>query len=466
VTGVTLATRLWLSGALLPVLVMAAVLFGADRVFVLALERSLDQALLAQAAVESVSLFDGPRGEPHLHMAISPLVESVRGFAPEGVLFGPDGAEVMHYPPLAVPPSARERCRPGTPGAPPVLTTREKAGVRERTLEVTVASPAGQPYMLRLTANMAQVDASQATLHRLSLAALALIALVLAAVQGWQGRSLRRRLSELSAHAEALRAGDLDHSLAPERQDDEIAVLRRLTVQATTALKQARDGKERLLADAAHELRSPLTLMRTSLDLALRKERSVAELKTALSDTRDEVDRLALLATRLLDSAALAHRSGPPELCDLSRLLGGAIDAARPEAEQRGLQLSASAPAGLAAWLRPHAVRQALDNLLSNALKYAAHTISVDLAPVDGGVVVCVSDDGPGIPRSEHELVFEPFHRVQHGGVGAGLGLAIVREVAHAHQGRAYVRPTPRGAALVLELKSSIASGAAVGSSS
>ena len=108
----------------------------------------------------------------------------------------------------------------------------------------------------------------------------------------------------------------------------------------------------------------------------------------------------------------------------------------------------------MSAWLRPQAVRQALDNLLSNALKYAAHSISVDLAQTDGVLALCISDDGPGIPSAEHELVFEPFHRVQHGGVGAGLGLAIVREVAHAHHGRAYVRPTPSGAALVLELKS------------
>jgi hypothetical protein len=96
---VTLAIRLWLSGAALPLFVMAIVFLGADRMFHLALERSLDQALLAQAAVESVSLFDGPKREPHLHMASSPLVESVRPFAPEGVLFGPDGREVMRYPP-------------------------------------------------------------------------------------------------------------------------------------------------------------------------------------------------------------------------------------------------------------------------------------------------------------------------------------------------------------------------------
>lgn len=308
--------------------------------------------------------------------------------------------------------------------------------------------------MLRLTANMAQVDASEAALDRISLGSLLVIALVLALVQTWQGRALRRRLNQLSEHAEALRSGDFEHPLAPERHRDEIAALRKLLMQATSALKRARDGKERLLADAAHELRTPLTLMRTSLDLALRRERPPEELRAALSDTRNEVDRLAVLATRLLDSAALAHHSGPPERCDVCALLREAVEMVRPEAELRSLTLSLIAPSELEAWLRPQAVRQAVDNFLSNALKYAAHNVCVQLMQGDAGIVLSVSDDGPGIPVAEHELVFEPFHRVQGEGHGAGLGLAIVREVAHAHNGRAYVCPSGPGATLVLELKS------------
>src|ERR1700712_4862814 len=127
-----LSLRFWLYGALLPVLVTAAVLFGADHLFGLALARSLDQALLTQAAVESVSLFDGPGQKPHLHMATSPLVESVRAFAPEGVLFGPDGSEVMRYPPVVSARDAKEHSRPGVPGAPPALVTAGHDSLRTR----------------------------------------------------------------------------------------------------------------------------------------------------------------------------------------------------------------------------------------------------------------------------------------------------------------------------------------------
>jgi signal transduction histidine kinase len=356
----------------------------------------------------------------------------------------------MRYPPVRT--QQPERLRPGRPGGEPVLSTQERAGVRERVLLVSVASPDGQPYTLRLTATMAQLDAAGSTLHSLMLTALLVAALTLLAVQTWQARNLARRLGEITRHVDALRTGDLERTLAPERERDELAALRDVLAQATLALKRAQDAKERLLADAAHELRTPLTLMRTSLDLALRRERSSAELKTALADTREEVDRLAALASMLLDMASLAHEEQPRERHDLSQIVCDAVEATRAEAERRGLSLRYEGPAQLELAIRPEAVRRALDNLLSNALKYATHQITIQVSEDAGNVALRVRDDGPGIPESERELVFEPFHRVRGSAPGAGLGLAIVREVARSHGGRAAVMPSERGAELLLEL--------------
>ncbi len=448
-----LSTRLWLSGAVVPALVMAALLFGAQAWFRFGLERSLDQALLAQAAVESVSLFDGLEQRPHLHMASSPLVESVRAFAPEGVLFGPNGQEVMRYPPAKTT-RPREILLPGEPGAPPTLQTRGQGSGRERVLTVTVRAPTGEPYTLRLTAGLAQVDAALSSSRRLSLAAFVLATLAFVLLQTWQGRSLKRRLGELSSHVEALRAGDLDRSLELEASHDELADLRGVLREATFALKHARDSKERLLADAAHELRTPLTLMRTSLDLALRRERPVAQLKAALEDARVEVDRLAALASRLLDSAAQAHASEPREVSVVTALVREAIEQSKAAFEARRIATVARMPEALYAPVRPHALRQAVDNLLSNALKFAATRVEVTLKVESDRLCLSVLDDGPGIPLAEHEVIFEPFHRLKHEGSGAGLGLAIVREVARSHEGRAFVHPTPSGAELVLELPS------------
>jgi signal transduction histidine kinase len=192
--------------------------------------------------------------------------------------------------------------------------------------------------------------------------------------------------------------------------------------------------------------------MRTSLDLALRRERPVAELLAALRDTRDEVDRLGALATKLLDVASLAHEDPPHEAHDVSAIVREAVTAAAAEAARRGLHVQLEAATDVVAHVHAEAVRRALDNLLSNALKYAQYEIAVSLEASAQQLVLRVRDDGPGIPEAERELVFEPFHRVRGGAPGTGLGLAIVREVASAHGGMARVVPTAQGAELMLTL--------------
>lgn len=445
-----LATRFWLSGALLPALVLGGVLLGADRLFHFALEQALDQALLAQAAIESVSLFDGPDRRPHLHMATSPLIESVRPFAPRGVLIGPDGGEVMRYPPEPALPR-QQRVPPDPALTTPRLATGEQADERARQLTVTVPSPEGTLYTLELSADLALVERAVTTFRRLAVYALLATTLILIGVQSWQSRSLSRRLLALSQHVDALRRGDLSRKLDRESMRDELASLRDVLSQATLALSQARDAKERLLADAAHELRTPLTIMRTSLDLALRRERSVDELKQALLETREEVDRLASLASRLLDVAAAAQDGEEPAQVRVDELCRDALQTLMPAASAAQLAVTLEA-APLSAALRPTAVRRAVDNLLWNAMKYAKHTLALHVERADNGVRIRVCDDGAGIPVAEREAVFEPFHRVRGSPPGAGLGLAIVREVARIHGGRAFVADTQAGTEVWLEL--------------
>jgi signal transduction histidine kinase len=450
---VTLSARLWLWGGVVPVLVVAAVFLVADRAFHAALERSVDQALLTQAAIESVSLFDGPRNEPHLHMATSPLVETVRPFAPEGVLFGPDGAEVMRYPPpLAQAPV--ERLPPGDPATGPTLSTRERAEGRERVLAVTVRAPTGAPYTLRLTASLAQVDASARGFHVIALWATGLTAVGLAVVQALQGRGLRRRLATLRGHLEAVRAGELDRRPPKDTSQDEVSSIHDVLGQATERLRLARDARERLLADAAHELRTPLSLMRTRLDLALRRERPPDELKTALHETREEVLRLSALATRLLDTAASARAPLEPSPVELVEVAAAATQHAQALAAAAGVTLRLDAEGPVTVPGNREMLRQVLDNLVSNALKVSPRGACVTVrATLEGDHArLAVRDEGPGIPAADREAVFEPFHRLRGGPPGTGLGLAIVREVAQRHGGRAWVADTPAGAEVVVSL--------------
>lgn len=102
----------------------------------------------------------------------------------------------------------------------------------------------------------------------------------------------------------------------------------------------------------------------------------------------------------------------------------------------------------------PDALRRAIDNLLANALKYAAHTITIQAATGDGTTIVSVQDDGPGIVQAQRDLVFEPFHRAPGSAPGSGLGLTIAREVAKAHGGNAFVADVEVGARVVIELPS------------
>jgi signal transduction histidine kinase len=448
---VKLSARLWLFGAALPVAVLAAVLGVSDRLFHGGLEQGLDQALLSQAAVESVSLFDGPHGQPHLHMASSPLTESVRPFAPEGTLFGPDGAEVTRYPPR---PDARERLLPEGLQDVPTLTTRLVDGAPRRELVVTVKAPDEQTYVLRLSASMEQLARSVSTFHQAAVLSTLVAALVLVIVQWAQGRRLRVRLRDLHRHIELVQRGQFDQPLPPETERDEVADLRLVLASATRELKRAHDSWERLLADAAHELRTPLTLMRTSLDLALRRERSAEELKEALRDTRQEVDRLAVLSARLLDTVAVGRGDFGHEPSDLVALAREAVAAAQAESESRGLVIKLVAPASAMALVDAGSIRQALDNLLSNALRFApvGSEVTVTLETRGAGVALSVADTGPGIPAGEREAVFEPFHQATGERRGAGLGLTIVREAARQHGGRAYVVDSPRGTTVTIEL--------------
>lgn len=453
-----LATRMWLLGAAVPGLLLMGVIVATGQLFRFSLGRSLDQALMAQAAVESVSLFDGPKGEPHLHMASSPLLEQVRPFAPHGELFGPDGVLVARFPPPPVgrAPQEQERRVPLADVDAPVLSTRRRGGERVREVNVTVRAPSGAPFGLRLSASLGQVDRSVRAYYTVAFGLMAAAVLLLLVLHTLQARWLTRRLGALTEHIARMRQGRLDEP--PPRDDghDEIAALRDALDEATSRLSQARAAQERLVADAAHELRTPLTVMRTGMDLALRRERTAEELRAVVRDARTEVERLASLATNLLDLAAVGQGSWDRQRADFARIVEESAEHLRAKAEERSVLIIVDAPATAPAVMHASSVRQAVDNLLANALKFSPRGGEVRMYLRHTGThwSLRVEDDGPGIAPAERETVFAPFHRLPGAPTpGAGLGLAIVREVAHRHGGRAVVAPTPPpGATLVFEL--------------
>jgi signal transduction histidine kinase len=440
-----LRTRLLLFGAALPLALLIATVVISGWVFNRTILAEHDRALLSQAGVEAVSLFDRANN-PHLHLLESPLDSQIRDFAPRGALFGPDGEEIARYPVDAVLP---EHIDPSAWTLEPKLATVHGPDGHDRQLWVRVDGPDGRPHGLWLAASLERHDREMASYWRIAALVVILVAAVLLAIQIFHARRLGGRVGNLTAHMRKLRAGNLDTAPPEDRDDDEIAELRQAIAETTERLAAARSSQDRLIADAAHELRTPLAAMRAGIDVALRRDRSTAQLRETLEHTLVEVARLTELSSSLLDLAAL--RSSPLQRTrgDLAHVLVEAVDAARALAEQRGCIVRMRGPDAALAEFSTSAIRQALDNLLHNAIKFSPpdSTIEVSLSERGDEWMFTVDDAGPGVPDDAREAIFEPFHRLGRAGPGGGLGLAIVSDVAARHHGRAWVEEASTGGA-------------------
>jgi signal transduction histidine kinase len=287
---------------------------------------------------------------------------------------------------------------------------------------------------------------------------LVLVLFVGGGFQVWHARSIASRVQALAGHMARLREGNFADAPPPDDHADELSDLRASVADTTEKLAAAYDSRDRLVADAAHELRTPLAAMRTTIDVTLRRPRSGEELSHTLDELRQEVIRLGELATKLLDLARLRASRVEQQPGDLRRVIDEAVERYQRVAEERTVTIAVEAPAEAPALVAVDALRQALENLLSNALRYAPEgsRVEVVLEPLTGaerGWRIVVRDQGLGIPPEQREVIFEPFHRLDHREPGAGLGLAIVRDIVRQHGGRVYVSPAPAsGAELVVEL--------------
>ncbi|MFF7349338.1 ATP-binding protein [Streptomyces antimycoticus] len=234
-----------------------------------------------------------------------------------------------------------------------------------------------------------------------------------------------------------------------------------ITALATTInttlqrLDNAAAQQRRFVADAAHELRSPLTTLLASLEVALAyPERTdwPAAATTAARQTR----RLHTLAEDLLLLARLDTRTptADPETVDLTALVTRLTE--QYPLTERPLALTCDSTAPAHAHGNPDEYERLLRNLIDNATRHAAHRIQITIRNQDAWVVLTVHDDGPGVPTEDAERIFERFVRLDdarsrdHG--GTGLGLAIARDLAHRHRGTLTLTPRTLGACFQLRL--------------
>jgi signal transduction histidine kinase len=207
------------------------------------------------------------------------------------------------------------------------------------------------------------------------------------------------------------------------------------------------------VADASHELRSPLAILRAELDVALMGDSSREELRRAVVSAGEEADRLSTLAEDLLMLAEADQGKLPIklELIDVPESLRRLSERFAPRAREAGATIEIRSAPGLNVLADPRRLEQALGNLIDNALHHGARTVVVEARHPDGWLELHVSDNGPGFPPAFLQVAFERFTRADRPRTvpGAGLGLSIVRSIARAHGGEAFIENANGGGAHV-----------------
>jgi two-component system sensor histidine kinase TctE len=268
-------------------------------------------------------------------------------------------------------------------------------------------------------------------------------------------RRALRPLDALSAQVARRSLDDLpplDTHSAPEEVGELVEAINRLF----SRLRDAALAQSAFLADAAHQLRTPLTQLRTESELSLLQAHpaSFAPTLTRLAAASARTARLAEQLLSLARSDASASGATPAEHFDLRVIADGLARETAHRALDRGVDLGFELQSAMVHG-RPHLVRELLNNLVDNAIVHGGSgtRITVRTWREAGTAMIEVEDDGPGIPTADRDRVFERFARGSNAQPeGSGLGLSIVRQIAHAHGATVALADPERGRGLTVRV--------------
>jgi heavy metal sensor kinase len=427
------------------VLVLASLLAlyaGVASLFLfLSLREDFDQNLLGDAETVEGMLAKEPNGGVSLHSrhpdAPEPRIgHFIEVWSPEGLLLYRSAA--LQDQILGGPPGPDEGLHDAAPS-----TTRLPNGTRVR-LASSVYHVEDQRVVLRVAYSEEGLWRELGEFGEVLLLGFP-IAVLLA---GFGGYALARKalapIDSMATQAKKISAERLSDRLSIENPEDELGKLGTVFNDMLGRLQAAFDQLRRFTADASHELRTPLTAIRSVGEVALQDQRSPAEYRDVIGSMLEEVDRLTRLAESLLalSRADAGHVQLQRENIPLVHLAREASSVVEVLAEEKRQQIDIEGDANLVVSVDRLILRQAIVNLLDNAIKYSPPGSQIAVRVQSGGnqqVLLAVIDQGPGIPSEHQPYVFDRFYRVDKARTrewgGAGLGLSITRWAVEVHGG-------------------------------
>ncbi|HMN99290.1 MAG TPA: HAMP domain-containing sensor histidine kinase [Miltoncostaeaceae bacterium] len=445
----------WLSWRTLPLRVRLTVVFAVVIGVVLALtglvvyvqfRQSIDARTDDELADRQVTLVALVRSDSDPEHVVQQAGESLlQIYAPGGRVLA---SSRMLRTGRLIEPAVVERVR----GAALTLTRGNLPGLDDGARVRAFGVPGG-----RVAAIGEARDDRERALHRL--AAILIItlpgALILACLAGYRVASAALQpVESMRARAAEIGAGSPGELLPEPGTRDELDRLARTLNHLLTRLQQAVEHERRIVSDASHELRTPVSVLLTRLDVALRQDLDRDELIRVVRDARGDARRLSRLADDLLllaraDQGRLPLRIEAVEVHDL-------LDAARTRhaaqaAPSRRVLVVGEVKGGAVVLADPIRTAQVLDNLIANALRHGAGDVELRSSEHQGRIAISVRDHGPGYPDEFLPRAFERFSQADAtgDGPGAGLGLSIAEAVVRAQGGTIAVANAADGGAVV-----------------
>lgn len=359
-----------------------------------------------------------------------------------------DGDAFVYAPPSRLLTRSPLRLLRSDPAAIPAVRSAITGAFRGRTAMVNatrdfrvIVAPIGRDYVLVASQSLTR---EHETLARARVAfALAIPAALLIAAAG--GYLLARRslapVAEIAETASRIEAQNLSTRIAVPNPDDELGRLGAVLNALFDRLERSFTQQQQLIADTSHELRTPVTIIRSEAEVALSRERDAGEYRKALEVVRSESAHLTVLIESLLALArADAKQAGVAhEPFSLGQVIDDSVRTARALARTPGMEIVSRSDGEMPMRGDAELIRRMLLNLLDNAVKFSERggEVSVSAQRAGPNSVITVSDHGRGIPAADQAAIFDRFYRGDQarGRGGTGLGLSIVKWIAEAHGG-------------------------------